>query len=183
MKLIGALLAAVAAAAVIPYRVEVDKENKTLRLKSLTYELEASSNEDGEKSVKINILPDLCCDEQCPEDEDDAVMCDEDCEGCENLFNCPKDAEADDKEETAEGEENTKTDAALCTDEKFSEAVEIALSEGKISTSMLQRKLQIGYGRATKLIDAMQKAGIVSAPDGQKPRTVLITKEEWDAMS
>ncbi len=67
-------------------------------------------------------------------------------------------------------------------DEKFYEAVEWALDEGKISTSLLQRRIQIGYGRAAKIIDAMQQMHIVSPPDGQKPRKVLITRQDWSEM-
>ena len=64
-------------------------------------------------------------------------------------------------------------------DAKYSDAVRIAVEEKKISTSLLQRKLEIGYSRAAKLIDRMQAEGIVSAPDGSKPRTILITPEEY----
>ena len=64
-------------------------------------------------------------------------------------------------------------------DSKYSDAVRIAVEEKKISTSLLQRKLEIGYSRAAKLIDRMQAEGIVSAPDGSKPRTILITPEEY----
>jgi S-DNA-T family DNA segregation ATPase FtsK/SpoIIIE len=67
-----------------------------------------------------------------------------------------------------------------CTnDQKFLEAVEIAISFGKVSTSLIQRKLSIGYGKAAKFIDTMEAMGIVSEPNGQKPREVLITLEEW----
>ena len=64
-------------------------------------------------------------------------------------------------------------------DAKYSDAVRIAVEEKKISTSLLQRKLEIGYSRAAKLIDRMQAEGIVSPPDGSKPRTILITPEEY----
>lgn len=67
-------------------------------------------------------------------------------------------------------------------DEKFYEAVEWALDEGKISTSLLQRRLQLGYGRAAKIIDSMQNMHIVSPPDGQKPRKVLISRQDWSEM-
>ncbi len=67
-------------------------------------------------------------------------------------------------------------------DPKFREAVELALSEQKISTSLIQRRLGLGYGRAAKLIDIMERRGIVSAPDGQKPRQVLITKQDYMEM-
>ncbi len=58
-------------------------------------------------------------------------------------------------------------------------AIQLAVESGKISTSLIQRRLQLGYGRAAKLIDTMEQMGIVSAPQGQKPRDVLISKEEY----
>jgi S-DNA-T family DNA segregation ATPase FtsK/SpoIIIE len=58
-------------------------------------------------------------------------------------------------------------------------AVELAVESGKISTSLLQRRLSLGYGRAAKLIDRMEQLGYVTPPDGQKPREVRITKEEY----
>ena len=64
-------------------------------------------------------------------------------------------------------------------DVKFREALEIAIKEGKIATSLLQRRLGIGYGRAAKLIDRMCELGYVSEPDGNKPRQALITLSEF----
>lgn len=64
-------------------------------------------------------------------------------------------------------------------DPKYSDAVRIAIEEKRISTSLLQRKLEIGYSRAAKLIDRMQAEGYVSPPDGSKPRSVLITPEQY----
>lgn len=61
-------------------------------------------------------------------------------------------------------------------------AIELAVDCGKISTSLIQRRLQLGYGRAAKLIDIMEQMGIVSAPEGQKPRNVLITKDQFMEM-
>ncbi|MBO4213277.1 MAG: DNA translocase FtsK [Clostridia bacterium] len=64
-------------------------------------------------------------------------------------------------------------------DVKFREALEIAIKEGKIATSLLQRRLGIGYGRAAKLIDRMCELGYISEPDGNKPRQALITLSEF----
>ena len=58
-------------------------------------------------------------------------------------------------------------------------AIEVALDAGKISTSLIQRKLKLGYGRAAKLIDRMEQLGYVSAPNGPHPREVLITRSQW----
>ena len=60
------------------------------------------------------------------------------------------------------------------------DAVDLAIDAGKISTSLLQRRLEVGYGRAAKIIDRMEEMGFVSAPDGNKPRKILITREEFE---
>ena len=64
-------------------------------------------------------------------------------------------------------------------DRQFLEAVEVAVNSGKISTSLLQRKISIGYGKAAKFIDVMCDMGIVGESNGSKPREVLITPDEW----
>ncbi len=58
-------------------------------------------------------------------------------------------------------------------DPKFLEAVKLALDTRKVATSLLQRRLGVGYGRAAKIIDRMEELGLVSAPDGNKPRQIL----------
>lgn len=63
-------------------------------------------------------------------------------------------------------------------DEVYEEAVRLVVESGKASTSLLQRRLRLGYGRAARLIDMMQRDGIVSAPDGSKPREVL-KRPDW----
>ena len=67
-------------------------------------------------------------------------------------------------------------------DPLFAQAVEVAIESKKISTSLLQRRLSIGYGRAAKLIDLMQARGFVTPPDGNKPRDVRITQEEYQEL-
>ncbi len=57
--------------------------------------------------------------------------------------------------------------------EIFEKAVRIAREKGEISTSYLQRKLRIGYSKAARLIDEMEEKGIVTAPDGNKPRKYI----------
>jgi DNA segregation ATPase FtsK/SpoIIIE, S-DNA-T family len=59
------------------------------------------------------------------------------------------------------------------TDELFEDAVRLVLEFGKASTSLLQRRLRIGYGRAAHLIDMMERDGIVGPADGSKPREIL----------
>jgi len=68
-------------------------------------------------------------------------------------------------------------------DELFEEAKEIIVKAGKASTSMLQRRLSIGYGRAAKILDMLEEAGIIGPSNGSKPREVMISPEQYEAMS
>lgn len=63
-------------------------------------------------------------------------------------------------------------------DELLPTAIEIAISAGQISTSMVQRRLGVGYARAGRIIDQMEARGIISGADGSKPRNVLVTRAE-----
>ena len=58
-------------------------------------------------------------------------------------------------------------------DPKFVEAVELSLQAQKVATSLLQRRLGVGYGRAAKIIDRMEELGLVSPAEGNKPRKIL----------
>jgi S-DNA-T family DNA segregation ATPase FtsK/SpoIIIE len=60
------------------------------------------------------------------------------------------------------------------------EAIEIILEANKASTSLLQRRLKIGYARAARILDLLEQKGIVGPQEGSKPRKILITKEELD---
>jgi S-DNA-T family DNA segregation ATPase FtsK/SpoIIIE len=63
-------------------------------------------------------------------------------------------------------------------DELYDDAVRIVMEMGKASTSVLQRRLRIGYGRAASLLDAMERDGLIGPPDGTKPRVVLVERPE-----
>ena len=67
-------------------------------------------------------------------------------------------------------------------DELFPAAVDVILELGQASVSMLQRRLKLGYARAARLVDQMEEEGIVGPFEGSKPRQLLITKEQWEAM-
>ena len=67
-------------------------------------------------------------------------------------------------------------------DPLFEKAVEIMIESGRGSVSLLQRRLAIGYGRASRLVDQMGAAGILSDHKGSVAREVLITKEDWERM-
>lgn len=61
-------------------------------------------------------------------------------------------------------------------------AIEIAVEDGQISTTGLQRQLKLGFGRAGRITDEMEKRGIISAKDGAKPRRCLISREEYEML-
>ena len=73
--------------------------------------------------------------------------------------------------EDAEG--NVKAGEPWHDDPAYEEAVRVVLEMGKASTSILQRRLRLGYGRAARLLDAMEYEGIIGPPDGSRPREVL----------
>ncbi len=89
----------------------------------------------------------------------------------------------DDDTDTEESGNHTSEDGAgFLRDKVFLEIVELAIKQGKISTSLIQRKFSVGYSKAAKYIDIMEDLGIVSEPNGQKPREVLLTLREWEEM-
>lgn len=67
-------------------------------------------------------------------------------------------------------------------DELFEEAKGIIIKAGKASTSMLQRRLSIGYGRAAKILDMLEEAGVIGPSNGAKPREVMISQAQYEAM-
>ncbi len=67
-------------------------------------------------------------------------------------------------------------------DAKINEAIEIVVDAGMASTSLLQRKLSLGYARAARIVDQMEEKGIVGPHKGSKPREVLISKQDWQQM-
>ncbi len=82
----------------------------------------------------------------------------------EGFLEGPKDEKGNDR---ADGEDNN------ATDELFDDAVRLVFEFGKASTSLLQRRLRIGYGRAAALIDMMERDGLVGPADGSRPREIL----------
>jgi len=83
--------------------------------------------------------------------------------------------------EEEEGEGGNPLEAGA-QDSLYNDAVRIVVSEGRASTSLLQRRLSIGYGRAAKLIDAMHEQGLVGPADGSKPREVLVGLDFLDRL-
>ena len=66
------------------------------------------------------------------------------------------------------------------TDELYGQAVDLIIEKEKASVSMLQRQFRIGYNRAARLMDDLERRGIVGPEEGSKPRKVLITRSEWE---
>ena len=64
-------------------------------------------------------------------------------------------------------------------DDRLQEAIEMILTDGQASISMLQRRMKIGYARAGRLIDIMASKGIISKSAGSKPREILMSYEQY----
>ncbi len=75
--------------------------------------------------------------------------------------------------------EETPSDSA---DEMLNAAIEVVLETGQASTSLLQRRLKLGYSRAARIVDQMEERGIVGPFEGSKPRALLITREQWEEL-
>jgi S-DNA-T family DNA segregation ATPase FtsK/SpoIIIE len=100
----------------------------------------------------------------------------------EELLAAPKD-ENGKTEGAGEGDAEGGEDV---DDDLYQDAIRVVCDAGRASTSTLQRRLRIGYGRAARLIDLMEKDGIVGPPDGTKPREVLKNRnwmKEFDETS
>ena len=67
-------------------------------------------------------------------------------------------------------------------DEMIEEAIDVIMDCRQASTSMLQRRLKLGYSRAARIIDQIEERGIIGPFEGSKPRQILISKEEWQEM-
>ncbi len=78
----------------------------------------------------------------------------------------------------AEGDEDEDGDR----DKLFREAAETVIQHQQGSTSLLQRRLKVGYGRAARIIDQLHAAGVLGPPEGSKPRDVLVGLDELDRM-
>jgi S-DNA-T family DNA segregation ATPase FtsK/SpoIIIE len=78
------------------------------------------------------------------------------------------------------GSSGSPLDRLRARDELYEQAIEIVVREGRGSTSLLQRALGIGYGRAARLIDYMAEDGIVGQFNGSQAREVLMKADQWD---
>ena len=88
----------------------------------------------------------------------------------------------DEKVQMSEKEAEGEDFSDMKKDEKYEEALRIVIEMGRASTSVLQRRLRIGYGRAASIIDMMYRDGIVGPEDGSKPRAVLVKADFLDRL-
>ena len=82
-------------------------------------------------------------------------------------------------EEMDKASKESDGDDDIVIDDKMEEAIKFVIDAGQASTSMLQRRLRVGYARAGRMIDDMEKMGIVGPYQGAKPREVLLTYQDW----
>jgi S-DNA-T family DNA segregation ATPase FtsK/SpoIIIE len=82
--------------------------------------------------------------------------------------------------EAHQGEDGDDGGDGADRDKLFREAAEVVVQHRQGSTSLLQRRLKVGYGRAARIIDQLHAAGILGPPDGSKPRDVLVGLEDID---
>ncbi len=83
------------------------------------------------------------------------------------------------KDTSASSDEGEKGPA----DEMLPKAIEVVVEAQSASTTLLQRKLKLGYARAARIIDELETSGIIGPYEGAKPRKVLITKQQWYEMN
>ncbi len=91
-----------------------------------------------------------------------------------------------DRQAAASGKSAAKGDEDFSDeggDEMLPQAIEAVIDAGMASTSMLQRKLRLGYARAGRLMDEMEQRGVIGPHEGSKPRQVLITRQQWLEMN
>jgi DNA segregation ATPase FtsK/SpoIIIE, S-DNA-T family len=84
--------------------------------------------------------------------------------------------------EAKEGGEEEEGAISGDWDELFQRAAEVCIQHDQGSTSLLQRRLKIGYGRAARIMDQLESAGVLGPADGSKPREVMMTLEQLDRM-
>ncbi len=86
------------------------------------------------------------------------------------------------KKGSAEVEVTASSSASGYDDDMTPAAIEVVIESGMASTTLLQRKLKLGYARAARIVDELSEKGIIGPFEGAKPRKVLITKEQWYEM-
>ena len=92
-----------------------------------------------------------------------------------------------DRQAAASGKSSSRAssddDGEDMSDEMLPQAIEVVVEAGMASTSLLQRKLRLGYARAGRIIDEMERRNIIGPHEGSKPRQVLMTRQQWLEMN
>ncbi|MBR1496516.1 MAG: DNA translocase FtsK [Oscillospiraceae bacterium] len=88
-------------------------------------------------------------------------------------------AEKDSKDKGASRAESVDEPEEEGYDELLPQAVEVIFETKQASVSMLQRRLKLGYSRAARIVDQMERIGVVGPFEGSKPRQILLTREQW----
>jgi S-DNA-T family DNA segregation ATPase FtsK/SpoIIIE len=83
------------------------------------------------------------------------------------------------KTEILEHINNDSPESTDSSDDLLDEAIKIVIETGQASTSLLQRRLRVGYNRAARIMEQLESNGIISAKDGSKPRQILVDKSEY----
>lgn len=79
------------------------------------------------------------------------------------------------------GDKESSDSSAAVTDGDFVErAIEVAVSNGQLSTTMLQKKLKLGYARASRIMDELEEMGVIGPSEGSKPRKVLMSRMQFE---
>ena len=99
----------------------------------------------------------------------------------DHLENTGKERDADDASSGGDDDASMGSGDGSFKD-LLQQAIEMAVEDGSTSTSMLQRRLRVGYARAGRLIDEMEKRGIISQSEGSKPRKTIMTREQYYEM-
>ena len=81
------------------------------------------------------------------------------------------------------GTDDDGEDGETEADEMIPKAIEVVVDAQMASTTLLQRKLKLGYARAARIIDNLEERGIIGPYEGSKPRKVLISKQQWYEMN
>lgn len=89
---------------------------------------------------------------------------------------------SEDVMDTIERGDMAATAASDETDELLPEAIACVVAAGQASVSMIQRRFRVGYNRGARIMDMLEERGIVGPQDGSRPRQVLLSQEEWEAM-
>ena len=86
------------------------------------------------------------------------------------------------KDKPSKSETDAEEDSFGDFDELLPQAAEVIFDTKQASVSMLQRRLKLGYSRAARIVDQLEEIGVVGPFEGSKPRQILMTREQWEAM-